>query len=143
MLVLAEEEIASRTSSQSYFSNKGKEVVVEGLNHQDIGRRNEGILVSPRDRGSATKATHVPVVRSPRPSSTELLEIPSDYWKIFMALTTSTIEFPIGNLGAGVPTKRIPLVALLNFHGLVSEDPNTFLFEFDIVCLGYDYMTDA
>jgi hypothetical protein len=51
-----------------------------------------------------------------------------------MAPTTSTIEFPIGNLGVGAPTKPIPLAALPNFHGLVSEDPNTFLFEFDIVC---------
>ena len=60
-----------------------------------------------------------------------------------MAPTTSIIEFPIGNLGSGVPTKPIPLVALSKFHGLVSEDPNTFLFEFDIVCRGYDYTTDA
>ena len=60
-----------------------------------------------------------------------------------MAPTTSTIEFTIGNLGAGVPTKPIPLVALPNFYGLVSEDPDMFLFEFDIVCWGYDYTTDA
>lgn len=60
-----------------------------------------------------------------------------------MAPTTSIIEFPIGDLGTGAPTKPIPLVALRSFHGLVSEDPDTFLFEFDIVCWGYDYMTDA
>jgi len=60
-----------------------------------------------------------------------------------MAPTTSTIEFPIGDLGAGAPTKPIPLENLPSFHGLVSEDPDTLLFEFDIVCRGYDYMTDT
>jgi hypothetical protein len=60
-----------------------------------------------------------------------------------MSPTTSTIEFPIGDLGAGAPTKPIPLAALPNFHGLVLEDLDTFVFEFDIVCRGYDYMTEA
>lgn len=60
-----------------------------------------------------------------------------------MAPTTSTIEFPIVDLGASAPTKPIPLAALPNFHGLVSEDPDTFIFDFDIVCRGYDYMMDA
>lgn len=54
-----------------------------------------------------------------------------------MAPTTSTIEFSIGYLGAGAPTKPIPLAALPSFHGLVSEYPDTFLFELDIVCWGY------
>jgi len=60
-----------------------------------------------------------------------------------MAPTTSTINFPIGDLGDSVPTKPIPLASLPSFHGLVSEDPDTFLFEFDIVCRGCDYMMDA
>ena len=60
-----------------------------------------------------------------------------------MAPTTSTIKFPVGNLGAGAPTKPIPLAALPNSHGIFSEDLEMFLFEFDIVCQGYDYMTDA
>lgn len=60
-----------------------------------------------------------------------------------MAPTTSTIDFLIRDLGAGVPTKPIPLASLPNFHGLVSEYLDTFLFEFDIVCWGYDYTTDA
>ena len=46
-------------------------------------------------------------------------------------------------MGADLPTKPIPLAALPNLHGLVSKDPETFLFEFDIVCWGYDYTTDA
>ena len=60
-----------------------------------------------------------------------------------MVPTTSTIEFPVGNLGSGAPTKPIPLAAIPKFHGLVAKDPDKFLFEFDIVCYGYDYMTDA
>jgi len=56
-----------------------------------------------------------------------------------MEPTISTIDFPIGDIGTGTPTKPIPLTALPNFHGLTSEDPDTFLFEFDIVCRGYDY----
>ena len=60
-----------------------------------------------------------------------------------MAPTTSTIDFPIGDLGSGAPTKPIPLTTLPSFHGLTSEDPDTFLFKFDIVCRGYDYITNA
>ena len=60
-----------------------------------------------------------------------------------MAPTTSTIDFPIGDLGTSAPTKPIPLTTLHSFHGLTSEDPDTFLFEFDIVCRGYDYITNA
>ncbi len=60
-----------------------------------------------------------------------------------MAPTNSTIDFPIGDLGADAPSKPIPLAALPTFHGLISEDPDTFLFEFDIVCRGYDYTMDS
>jgi len=60
-----------------------------------------------------------------------------------MAPTTSTVNFLIRDLGASAPTKPIPLATLPNFHGLVSEDPDTFLFEFEIVCRGYDYTKDA
>jgi hypothetical protein len=30
-----------------------------------------------------------------------------------------------------------------HFHGLVSEDPKSSLFEFDILCRSYDYTSDA
>ena len=60
-----------------------------------------------------------------------------------MAPTTSTIDFPIGDLGTSSPMKPIPLTALPSFHVLPSEDPDMFLFEFDIVCRGYDYINDA
>ena len=39
--------------------------------------------------------------------------------------------------------KNIPFLALPNFHGLSSEDPDEFLFEFDILCRSYDYVTNA
>jgi hypothetical protein len=56
----------------------------------------------------------------------------------------STLEFPIGDLPRGaVPMKNIPPAALPNFHGLSSEDPDEFLFEFDILCRSYDYVTPA
>jgi hypothetical protein len=143
MLVIEGEEVASRTSTESDHSSKREEVVAEGSSHHDAGEWIEGVFASPRDRGSAAKVTQIWVVRKPQPSSTEHGEIPSSYWKIFMAPTTSTIEFPIGDLGVGAPTKPIPLAALPNFHGLVSEDPDTFLFKFDIVCQGYDYKMEA
>ena len=60
-----------------------------------------------------------------------------------MAPTSSSIDFPIGNIIGDAPMKPIPLTTLPNFHGLSSEDPDTFLFEFDIVCRGYDYIVDA
>lgn len=54
----------------------------------------------------------------------------------------STLEFPIGELLRGTtPMKNIPLSALPNFHGLSSEDPDEFLFEFDILCRSYDYIS--
>jgi hypothetical protein len=56
----------------------------------------------------------------------------------------STLGFPIGDLSRGVaPMKNIPLSSLPNFHGLSSEDPDEFLFEFDILCRSYDYISNA
>ena len=59
------EEITRRILTESDYFNRGEEVVVEGPNYQDAGSRNEEIFVSPRDKGSVTKATRVPVVRIP------------------------------------------------------------------------------
>jgi len=56
----------------------------------------------------------------------------------------STFGFPIGDLTRGeTPMKNIPLSALPNFHGLSSEDLDEFLFEFNILCRSYDYVTNA
>ena len=35
--------------------------------------------------------------------------------------------------------KRIPPRVLPNFHGLENEEPDVFLFQFEVVCIGYGY----
>ena len=39
--------------------------------------------------------------------------------------------------------KNIPPSVLPNFYGMASEDPDSFLFEFDIVCRTYVYIDNA
>jgi hypothetical protein len=39
--------------------------------------------------------------------------------------------------------KNIPPSTLPNFHGMVTKDPKTFLFEFDVLCRSYDYSSDT
>lgn len=60
-----------------------------------------------------------------------------------MAYPNSTIEIPIGDIRGDAPMNPINLTTLPNFHGLSSEDPDTFLFEFGVVYWGYDYIYDA
>jgi hypothetical protein len=56
----------------------------------------------------------------------------------------STLGFPIDDLPRRVaPMKNIPLSALPNFHGLSSKYLDEFLFEFDILCRSYDYISNA
>ena len=86
------------------------------------------MFISPRDKGSVVKETQNFVISSPPSFPAEPVEIPSDYWRIFMAPTTSTIDFLIGDLEAGAHTKPIHLVDLPSFRGLTSKDPNTFMF---------------
>ena len=57
--------------------------------------------------------------------------------------TISTFEFPIGDIRGKAPMKNIPLSSLPYFHGMTIEDPNTLLFEFDVLCRSYDYISDA
>jgi hypothetical protein len=59
-----------------------------------------------------------------------------------VALET-TFGFPILDLVQNVTMKNIPLSALPTFHGKNSEDPDVFLFEFDILCMSYNYLQDA
>jgi hypothetical protein len=42
-----------------------------------------------------------------------------------------------------VNMKNIPLSAVPTFYGKSSEDPDTFLFEFDILCRSYNYLQYA
>ena len=56
-------------------------------------------------------------------------------------------EYPIGFLikdtDVSVHMKNIPPYFLPNFHGLRSEDPKTFLFEFEIICISYGYQLNT
>jgi hypothetical protein len=51
-------------------------------------------------------------------------------------------EFPIRESNGETKMKNINPSSLPHFHGLVSEDPDTFLFEFVVICRTYDYTTD-
>lgn len=55
---------------------------------------------------------------------------------------TSTLEYPIVDQVANAPMKVIPLQNIQTFHGVITEDPNAFLFDFDVLCRGYDYTTN-
>jgi hypothetical protein len=57
--------------------------------------------------------------------------------------TKNTFRFPILDTTLNVNMKNIPLSALPTFYGKSSEDPDTFLFEFDILCRSYNYIQDA
>ena len=52
-------------------------------------------------------------------------------------------EFPIAITWDEAPMKNIPLSSLPSFQGMVVEDPDTFMFKFDVLCRAYDYTTDA
>jgi hypothetical protein len=57
--------------------------------------------------------------------------------------TETTFGFPILDTTPNFNMKNIPLSALPTFYGKSSEDPNTFLFDFDILCRIYNYLQDA
>jgi hypothetical protein len=108
--------------------------------------KGEGIREIP-DRGS--------VIKSPRESSNQSKEHPGQeileyYWHIFDQMVqqnqqrpqTSTLEYLIVDPVSNAPMKEIPLQNLLTFHGLISEDLDAFLFEFDVLCRGYDYTSE-
>ena len=54
-----------------------------------------------------------------------------------------TFPFPLPSLVTNDNLKNIPPTALPKFYCLASEDPDTFLFEFDILCHSFDYNNDA
>lgn len=47
--------------------------------------------------------------------------------------------FPIRETNGDTRMKMISPSSLHHFHGLTSEDPNTFFFEFYFICRTYDY----
>ena len=50
--------------------------------------------------------------------------------------------FPIRETNGEMKMKNISPSALPHFHGMTSEDPDTFLFEFVVLCRTYDYTED-
>jgi len=57
--------------------------------------------------------------------------------------TITTSELPIQDIRGEAPMKNIPLSSLPSFQRMTVEDPNTFLFEFNVLCMSYDYVSDA
>jgi hypothetical protein len=51
--------------------------------------------------------------------------------------------FPIKETDEETKMKNIPHSSFPNFHGLSKKDPNTFLFEFYVLCRSYGYVTNA
>ena len=50
--------------------------------------------------------------------------------------------FPFRETNGDARMKNISPSALPHFHGLTSEDPDTLLFEFFVICRTYDYTSD-
>ena len=53
-----------------------------------------------------------------------------------------TFEFPMKDLGVD-KMHNIPPSALPKFYGLENKDPDTFLFEFEVLSRGYGYCTNS
>ena len=51
------------------------------------------------------------------------------------------IGFPIQDMDISVHMKNIPPSFLPKFHGMRTDDPETFLFEFEILCTSYGYLS--
>ena len=54
--------------------------------------------------------------------------------------TKATFRFPILDTVLDVNMKNIPPSSLPTFYGKSNEDPDTFLFEFDILCRSFNYL---
>ena len=54
-----------------------------------------------------------------------------------------TFRLPILDSTRDVAMKNIPPSSLPYFHGMSTEDPYSFLFEFDILFPSYNYVNDA
>jgi len=56
---------------------------------------------------------------------------------------TKTFGFSILDIAGDIAMNNIPLSSLPHFHGMSTEDPDSFLFEFDILCRSYNYTDNA
>ena len=63
--------------------------------------------------------------------------------QIHLVMAQPTFPFPLPSLVTNANLKNIPPIALPKSYGLATEDPDTFLFEFDILCHSFDYNTNA
>ena len=57
--------------------------------------------------------------------------------------TETTFGFPILDLARDVNMKNILAYLLPTFYGKSTEDSDTFLFDFDILCRSYNYLHDT
>ena len=55
----------------------------------------------------------------------------------------NSVGFPIVDEDTNATMKNNSPSILPNFHGLRTEDPETFLFEFEVLCRSYDYLQDS
>ena len=55
----------------------------------------------------------------------------------------NSFGFPIVDEDSRATMKNISPSVLPNFHGIRNEDPETFLFEFEVMCRTYDYLEDS
>lgn len=55
----------------------------------------------------------------------------------------TTFVFPILDKAPNFNMRNISPSILPNFLGMALEDPNAFLFEFDVLCCSYNYMDDS
>ena len=58
-------------------------------------------------------------------------------------MAQSTFSFPLPSLITNANLKNMPIATLPKFYGLGTKDPDTFLFEFDILYCSFDYNIDA
>ena len=63
--------------------------------------------------------------------------------QIPLVMAQPTFPFPLPSLINNVNLKNMPAATLPKFYGLATKDPDTFLFEFDILCRSFDYNIDS
>ena len=59
-----------------------------------------------------------------------------------MAKNMDNEVFPIRETTGEARMKNISPTSLPHFHGLTSKDPDTFMFEFFVLCRTYDYASN-
>ena len=62
---------------------------------------------------------------------------------ISLVMAQPTFPFPLPSHVTNANLKNIPPIALPKLYGLATKDPDTFLFEFDIIFHRFDYITNS